>query len=158
MSRKNNMTKILMVCLGNICRSPLAHGILASKLPADQFYVDSAGTANYHIGDPPDHRSISVARQNGLDISQQRGQQFRSSFFDEYDIIYAMDESNFDNIIKLARDKDDITKVKLFLDEDDSVKVQNVPDPYYGDQSGFEYVYHLLDQACETLAKKLQTR
>ncbi|MFC4722150.1 low molecular weight protein-tyrosine-phosphatase [Geojedonia litorea] len=150
------MKKILMVCLGNICRSPLAHGILASKLPSDQFYVDSAGTANYHIGDPPDQRSIAVAKKHGLDISQQRGQQFRSSFFDEFDIIYAMDESNYDNIIKLARDKDDISKVRLILDEDESVKVKNVPDPYYGDRSGFEYVYNLLDQVCETVSQKLQ--
>src|SRR5210317_2153527 len=97
------MVKILMVCLGNICRSPLAHGILKSKLPSDQFFIDSAGTANYHVGDPPDRRSISIAKSNGIDISHQRGQQFKASFFDVYDYIYVMDEHNLEDVIRLAR-------------------------------------------------------
>ena len=150
------MIKILMVCLGNICRSPLAHGILESKLPSDKFYIDSAGTANYHIGDPPDRRSVRVAKSHGIDISNQRGQQFKTEFFDVYDIIYVMDESNYENVIALARNSNDIAKVKLIMDEDLSNSTNYVPDPYYGDESGFEYVYNLLDQVCDKIATKLQ--
>jgi len=145
-----------MVCLGNICRSPLAHGILESKLPRDQFYVDSAGTANYHIGDMPDRRSIAVAKSHGIDISHQRGQQFKASFFDFYDLIYVMDEYNYENVIALARNNEDISKVKLILDEDTSLKIKHVPDPYYGDASDFEYVFGLLDKVCDKIALKLQ--
>ena len=89
------MTKILMVCLGNICRSPLAEGILKSKLPHDKFVVDSAGTAHYHIGNPPDKRSITVAKKYGIDISNLKGRQFGVHDFDEFDLIYVMDESNY---------------------------------------------------------------
>ena len=150
------MIKILMVCLGNICRSPLAHGILESKLPSDQFLVDSAGTANYHIGEAPDRRSIAVAKRHGIDISRQRGQQFKISFFDVYDHIYVMDEHNYENVIALARNSYDISKVKLIMEEDSSLRVNYVPDPYYGDESGFEYVFKLLNQVCEKIALKLQ--
>lgn len=150
------MVKILMVCLGNICRSPLAHGILESKLPSDQFLVDSAGTANYHIGEAPDRRSITVAKRHGIDISRQRGQQFKTSFFDVYDHIYVMDEHNYENVIALARNNSDISKVKLIMEEDTSIKVNYVPDPYYGDESGFEYVFKLLNQVCDKIALKLQ--
>ena len=150
------MVKILMVCLGNICRSPLAHGILESKLPSDQFFIDSAGTANYHVGDAPDRRSIKVAKSHGIDISHQRGQQFKVSFFDVYDHIYVMDEYNYEDVISLARNKNDIAKVKLIMEEDKTNKVKYVPDPYYGDESGFEYVYNLLDEVCESIANKLQ--
>ena len=150
------MVKILMVCLGNICRSPLAHGILESKLSSDQFFIDSAGTANYHVGDPPDRRSIKVAKSHGIDISHQRGQQFKVSFFDVYDHIYVMDEYNYEDVISLARNKNDIAKVKLIMEEDKTNKVKYVPDPYYGDESGFEYVYNLLDEVCESIANKLQ--
>jgi protein-tyrosine phosphatase len=144
-----------MVCLGNICRSPLAHGILESKLPEDKFYVDSAGTANYHVGDPPDHRSIAVAKVNGIDISKQRGRQFIISDFDTFDYIYVMDQSNFENVIKLARNTNDITKVKLILEVDDSITNKRVPDPYYGDCSDFENVFSLLNNACSVLSKTL---
>ena len=150
------MVKILMVCLGNICRSPLAHGILESKLPSDKFYIDSAGTANYHVGDPPDRRSITVANYHGIDISHQRGQQFKASFFDVYDYIYVMDEYNYQDVIRLARTKLDRLKVKLILEEDPSAKLKHVPDPYYGDESGFEFVFTVLDQVCDKIAKKLQ--
>ena len=145
-----------MVCLGNICRSPLAHGILESKLPSDKFYIDSAGTANYHVGEAPDRRSIAVAKSYGIDISHQRGQQFKASFFDLYDLIYVMDESNYEDVIALARNSKDIAKVKLIMEEDRSNTIKYVPDPYYGDESGFEYVFKLLDNVCENIAKKLQ--
>ncbi|WP_178988073.1 low molecular weight protein-tyrosine-phosphatase [Winogradskyella schleiferi] len=149
------MTRILMVCLGNICRSPLAHGIMQSKLPEAHFYVDSAGTGAYHIGNTPDKRSISVAKKYGLDISTQSARQFKVSDFDTFDYIYAMDQSNYTDIISLARNNNDIGKVKLFLEANASIQNKNMPDPYYGDQSDFEYVYKLVDETCSILAKKL---
>ncbi len=149
------MTKILMVCLGNICRSPLAHGILESKLNTSRFYVDSAGTAAYHVGHQPDHRSIKVARNNGIDISHQTARQFKASDFDLFDYIYAMDSSNYTNIISLARNNSDIGKVKLFLEENPNISNKNVPDPYYGDMSDFEYVFDLIETTSAIIAKQL---
>ena len=149
------MTKILMVCLGNICRSPLAHGILESKLPADKFKVDSAGTGDYHIGKLPDHRSIATAKGKGLDITNQRCRQFELSDFDNFDIIYVMDQSNYENVVKLARDTNDISKVKFILENDTSTTPQEVPDPYWGDSQDFEDVYTLLDAVCEKIASNL---
>ncbi|MFK7780834.1 low molecular weight protein-tyrosine-phosphatase [Psychroserpens sp.] len=149
------MTSILMVCLGNICRSPLAHGILESKLPSDFFYVDSAGTANYHVGDYPDHRSIAVAKLNGINIANQRGRQFKLSDFDSFDFIYTMDESNYKNVIALARNNNDFAKVKCILEVDESIQISNVPDPYYGDMSDFQSVFQLLEKACNSLSYKL---
>jgi protein-tyrosine phosphatase len=149
------MTSILMVCLGNICRSPLAHGILESKLPNDLFYIDSAGTANYHIGDLPDHRSIKIAKSHGIDISNQRGRQFIISDFDTFDFIYVMDQSNYNSLLKLARNSTDINKIKLILEETTDNRNINVPDPYYGDIDDFEHVYQLLNSACEHISKKL---
>jgi len=149
------MTKILMVCLGNICRSPLAHGILESKLPSDQFSVDSAGTGNYHIGELPDHRSIAVAKTNGIDISNQKCRQFDLSDFDNFDFIYVMDQSNYKNVIKLARGANDIAKVKLILQDPSTNTAQEVPDPYYGESKDFENVYTLLDTACDKIVHDL---
>jgi len=149
------MTRILMVCLGNICRSPLAHGILHSKLNNDNFYIDSAGTAAYHIGNSPDIRSIKVAHQNGIDISTQSARQFKTSDFDTFDYIYAMDQSNYTAITSLARNNHDIEKVKLFLEINQAVSNKNVPDPYYGDLSDFENVYNLIDKTCDLLIEVL---
>ncbi|WP_431161683.1 low molecular weight protein-tyrosine-phosphatase [Flagellimonas beolgyonensis] len=147
-------TKVLMVCLGNICRSPLAEGILKSKVNPDKVFVDSAGTAGYHVGNPPDHRSVAVARQNGLDISNQRCRKFSSIDFLEFDHIYVMDKSNFSNVMQLANTEDDRAKVKLLLEEID-FDISEVPDPYYGGADGFEKVYQMIDRACEAIAKKL---
>ncbi len=147
-------TKVLMVCLGNICRSPLAEGILKSKVDPDKVFVDSAGTAGYHVGNPPDHRSVAVARQNGLDISNQRCRKFSSIDFLEFDHIYVMDKSNFSNVMQLANTEDDRAKVKLLLEEID-FDISEVPDPYYGGADGFEKVYQMIDRACEAIAKKL---
>ena len=149
------MTKILFVCLGNICRSPLAHGILESKLPSDKFYIDSAGTASYHIGSQPDRRSIQVARNFGVDITNQQARAFQKSDFDTFDIIFAMDKSNYNDIIKLASSEEDTKKVKLFLDENSSILNKNVPDPYYGDMSDFKRVYNLIDETCNMFVNKL---
>jgi len=147
--------RILMVCLGNICRSPLAEGILKSKLPKDSFTIDSAGTSNYHIDELPDRRSIDVAKKHHIDITNQRGRQFTSEDFDEFDLIYAMDSSNYKNIIKLARTQKDMAKVKLILDEIQNFNLKDVPDPYYGGVNGFEHVYQMLDLACQNIAQKI---
>jgi len=148
------MTKILMVCLGNICRSPLAEGILKSKLPENKFFIDSAGTGAYHIGNKPDMRSITVAKENGIDISNLRARQFVKQDFSEFDLIYAMDESNFRHIIKMARNDEDIAKVKLILNEITPNQNKSVPDPYYGGDKGFESVFQMLDEACDKIAEK----
>lgn len=149
------MTRILMVCLGNICRSPLAEGILKSKLPENNFLIDSAGTGNYHIGDLPDKRSIDIAKEFDIDITDQRGRQFSSKDFDVYDVIYAMDNSNYQNIQQLAKNETDKQKVKLIMNEIYKDQNFDVPDPYSGGIEGFKNVFMMLDEACDIIAKKL---
>ncbi|MDX1277765.1 low molecular weight protein-tyrosine-phosphatase [Oceanihabitans sediminis] len=149
------MTKILMVCLGNICRSPLAEGILQAKLPKDKFQVDSAGTGNYHVGELPDSRSIKVAKKYGIDITNQRGRQFKVSDFDAFDFIYVMDNSNFKNVVKLARNETDIAKVKLILNQVYPNQNYDVPDPYTDTQQGFENVFKMLDEATDVIKENL---
>jgi protein-tyrosine phosphatase len=149
------MIKILMVCLGNICRSPLAEGILKSKLPINRFIVDSAGTANYHVGSQPDKRSIAVGKKYGIDISNLKGRQFSVKDFDDFDYIYVMDESNYGNVISLARNQDDENKVKFILNEVYPNQNFDVPDPYYVGEQGFENVYKMLDEACTIIADSL---
>jgi protein-tyrosine phosphatase len=149
------MIKVLMVCLGNICRSPLAEGILVSKVNADEIFVDSAGTGAYHIGKLPDERSIEVARKHGIDITNQRARKFTIKDFDTFDYIYAMDESNYQNILMLARTNEDKSKVQLILNETHPTKNLAVPDPYYGGNQGFENVYIMLEEACEIIVNKL---
>ncbi|MCL7762849.1 low molecular weight phosphotyrosine protein phosphatase [Polaribacter sp. Z014] len=149
------MHKILMVCLGNICRSPLAEGILKSKVNSDSVFVDSAGTAAYHIGKLPDERSIEVANKYGIDITKQRARKFVVKDFDEFDIIFAMDDSNYQNILSLVRNNDDEQKVRMILNEIHPAKNLSVPDPYYGGNQGFENVYKMLDEACDVIASNL---
>ena len=148
------MTRILMVCLGNICRSPLAEGILRSKVNSNVVFVDSAGTAGYHVGSQPDSRSIAVAKKYGIEISEQRSRKFSPIDFEEFDIIYAMDKSNFANI--LAQTQSDIhkRKVRLLLDEI-SLGINEVPDPYYGGTDGFENVFQMISKACEKVAENV---
>ena len=148
------MTKILMVCLGNICRSPLAEGILKAKL-SNNFIVDSAGTANYHTGSAPDQRSIAVAKKYGLNISNLKGRQFTVSDFDRFDFIYVMDDSNYKNVTKLARNDKDLSKVNFILNEVYPNENFDVPDPYYGGDAGFENIYNMLDEACTIIANNL---
>lgn len=147
--------KVLMVCLGNICRSPLAEGILASKVDANKVLVDSAGTSDWHVGKGPDPRSIAIANQFGIDISNQKARQFSVSDYDKFDEIYVMDNSNYEDVIALARNEADKKKVKLILNEVTPDKNLEVPDPYYGGDSGFTDVFNMLDEAFEIVAKKL---
>ena len=143
-----------MVCLGNICRSPLAEGILRAKLSAN-FFIDSAGTGGWHIGESPDNRSISTAKNRGIDITNQRARQFTRSDFEEFDVIYVMDNANYKDVMALAPDEKAKAKVKFILNEIHPQANQDVPDPYYGSQDGFETVFDLLDQACEKIAQRL---
>ena len=149
------MLKVLMVCLGNICRSPLAEGILKSKIDTNQIFVDSAGTGAYHVGNLPDPRSIEVANNHQLDITDQRARAFSSADFDQFDYIYVMDASNYSNVLKLAVNEGQKSKVKLILEELDSDSGMEVPDPYYGGEDGFEHVYQLLEKSCSVIAEKL---
>ena len=145
-----------MVCLGNICRSPLAEGILKSK--TKKIEVDSAGTARYHIGKNPDLRSIEIAKKYNIDISNQRARQFNSNDFSKFDKIYAMDNDNYSKIISLAKNQQEINKVELILNEIFPNQFKSVPDPYYGGARGFENIYDLLNQACEKIASKHEPR
>lgn len=139
---------VLMVCLGNICRSPLAHGILESKAPED-WYIDSAGTSGWHEGERPDTRSIITAKGRGLNIDQQRSRLFLAEDFERFDVIFAMDSSNYTNITRLAPDEASKAKVRLIMNEAYPGENRQVPDPYTGGQRGFEDVYDMLDLAIE---------
>ena len=150
------MQKILMVCLGNICRSPLAEGIML-KLIADNnldISVDSAGTSNYHVGEQPDKRTINNAKKHGVDLSPLRARQFKASDFDEFDLIYVMDKSNRSNVLALATTEQQKQKIKLLLSEIDSNEIPEVPDPYFGGEQGFEDVFQLVYKACEVIVEK----
>lgn len=147
-----------MVCLGNICRSPLAEGILAHKVKENglNWEIDSAGTAAYHVGNLPDERSIEVANKYGIDLTNQRARQFKANDFKEFDVIYAMDTENYNNILNLAKYETEEQKVKLILNEIEPDSNSSVPDPYYGGEEGFENVYQMLDLACEEVLNKFK--
>ena len=147
--------KILMVCLGNICRSPLAEGLLSAKLPKDKFFVDSAGTGAYHIGRQPDQRSVDTAQKKGLDISNQKARQFTARDFEDFDYIFVMDNTNYNDVIELAKNENHKKKVQLILNELFPGDNVDVPDPYYGLQNGFDMVYEMLDETCDIISKKL---
>ena len=149
------MVRVLMVCLGNICRSPLAEGILKSKVDRFKVLVESAGTGAYHVGKLPDSRSIAVAKSHNLDITDQRARKFVVNDFDAFDFIYVMDSSNYANVLKLARNTSDVAKVRFILNEVFPDENMDVPDPYYGGEYGFKNVYRMLDEACDVIAKKL---
>ena len=148
------MIKILMVCLGNICRSPLAEGILSSKLPKDKFIVESAGTSSFHSGNPPDPRSIEIAEKYNLDISKQKSRVFNLYDFESFDLIFVMDKVNYCNVIKLTKNKSDQNKVRLIMDYPGSNMLE-VPDPYYGGNKGFKNIFALLNNACNYHSKQL---
>lgn len=146
-----------MVCLGNICRSPLAEGIMKEKVRAAglDWHVDSAGTSGWHAGELPDRRSILVANKNGVDITDQRSRQFLPEDLDRFDTIFVMDQQNHRDVLFHARSDEQRAKVRLLLDELDGHPIREVPDPYY--DGGFDRVYEMIDQACERFIQKQQT-
>lgn len=148
---------ILMVCLGNICRSPLAQGILEYKAQQAglDINVDSAGTANYHSGERPHKSSIRVAGEKGIDISGQRARQFQVSDLSNFDLIYAMDQSNLNNIYTLTGTKLNPKKVRLFLEELYPGEHRDVPDPWYGDYDGYLTVFDLISSNCDKIIEKI---
>ncbi len=147
-----------MVCLGNICRSPLAEGILRQKAQQNNInlFIDSAGTSNYHIGENPDNRTISNAKKHEVDISDLRARQFSVSDFDEFDTIFVMDSSNYADVIAQARNMTDKNKVEMILNRVYPNTNMSVPDPYFGGEQGFENVYILLDKACEIIIESIK--
>lgn len=152
------MTKILMVCLGNICRSPIAEGILRHKAKQANLdiQIDSAGTSNYHIGEHPDKRTILNAKQHQIDISHLCARQFTVTDFDDFDSIFVMDSSNYADVISLARTAKDKHKVELILNRVYPNSNMSVPDPYFGGEQGFENVFILLDKACDVIIESLK--
>ena len=144
--------RILMVCLGNICRSPLAEGIMKHKIRERglDWTVDSAGTGAWHTGELPDRRSIAKASQYGIDITGQRARQFHPSDFERFDRILVMDTQNRRDVLRLALHDEHRAKVQLILDALHPGQERNVPDPYY-DDDGFEEVFQMLDAACERI-------
>lgn len=154
----NEKTNILMVCLGNICRSPLAEGLMRSKLNFTKFTVDSAGTSGGHKGQAPDKRSIAVANKNGLDISNQKSRKLIKEDFKNFDILYVMDQSNYNDVMALAITEEEKKKVVKILDEVFPGENLDVPDPYFGGSQGFENIYRMLDRATDVIAKKIDNR
>ena len=148
--------KILMVCLGNICRSPLAEGILAHKIKQLDIEVDSAGTAAYHVGKSPDKRSIEIANKYNINLENQRARQFSRSDFDKFDIIYAMDTNNLAHLISLSETKKERQKIRLILNEINPNACESVPDPYYSGKDGFQNTYNMLNEACNKIIQNIE--
>ena len=149
--------KILMVCLGNICRSPLAEGIMKEKIRAAglDWSVDSAGTGGWHVGALPDSRSVAVAEKYGLDITDQRARKFRGYDCIEFDLICAMDSSNYRDIFKHANSQTEKDKIKMIMNFSHPERNISVPDPYH-DDDGFEQVYQMLNEACEGIIRSMK--
>ena len=141
--------KILMVCLGNICRSPLADAILDS-ITSDKITVDSAGTSDYHIDSKPDKRMIKKAIEHGFDLNSLRARQFSKEDFENFDLILTMDKDNYKNVTSKTDNPEYLKKVKLFLSNN-----EDVPDPYFGKEDGFELVFKIVFEECQKLANKL---
>jgi protein-tyrosine phosphatase len=143
--------KVLMVCLGNICRSPLAEGILKHKVQKSglKWHVDSAGTGDWHIGELPDHRSIAIGHKYGIDLTDQRARLFKRSDLDHFDLVLVMDKSNYQDILRFAKTDEQKQKVKLIMNFARPNSNEIVPDPYLDNR--FELVYQLLDEACDAV-------
>lgn len=150
--------KILLVCLGNICRSPMAEGILRAKAMERRLPIttDSAGTSDYHVGDAPDPRATAAMQRHGIDISDLRGRQFRADDFRRFDRLYAMDADNLRNMLRLAPDAELARKARLIMDHAPELPERSVPDPYYGGDESFEHVYAMLDTAFDHLLDELE--
>ena len=142
-----------MVCLGNICRSPLAEGIMRKLTNKQEFLIDSAGTANYHLGAAPDHRSIAIAALHNIDISRQQARQLTPADIDAFDHILVMDEENLSNALALCNSATQRDKIALITTASE-VDAPHIPDPYYGGDDGFAHVYELLHDCCINWLKK----
>ncbi len=160
-SKADKMFKVLFVCTGNICRSPTAEGVFrhlanAAGLEAD-VVADSAGTHSYHVGEPPDSRTVQAAANRGIDLSGQRARRVRTEDFQAFDLILAMDRGHFAHLQALqpngAR-----AEVRLFLDYHPSAELKDVPDPYYGGAHGFEDVLDMVEQATAALIEQIKQR
>ena len=152
--------KILTVCLGNICRSPMAEGILR-HLAAERgitVHTDSAGTGDYHVGEAPDRRAQAAMRRYGIDISDLRARQFVAADYDRFDLILAMDASNLQHMLHLAPDAQLAAKARLVMDHAPQHPQREVPDPYFGGDEGFDAVYHMLVEACHAVLDTVEQR
>ncbi|MBN9298889.1 MAG: low molecular weight phosphotyrosine protein phosphatase [Filimonas sp.] len=147
-----------MVCLGNICRSPLAEGILRHKIAQRKlgWTVDSAGTSNYHIDEPPHKLSQKVALENGIDISDLRGRQFKKNDMLTFDRIYVMDADNYQDVKRMSKELWNADKTDLIMNELYPHENRGVPDPWYGTEEGYHAVYKMLDHACEKILEKYE--
>jgi len=161
-SQNDSTTSVLFVCLGNICRSPLAEGLFREKVRAkgleERFRVASAGTGDWHVGQPPDDRMQAAARRNspdGLDISAQRAQQFAADHFEDFDHIFAMDKSNLHDVLFLDEEEQYDGKVRLFREFDPQPGDFQVPDPYAGGREGFDRVYRIADRTTARILDEL---
>jgi len=152
--------KILMVCLGNICRSPMAEGIMKNKVEKHDLdvEVDSAGFEAFHEGNRPDRRGMATLKKYGIDISNQRSRLFNLNDFNTFDHIYVMDGMNHADVMSVARNEDDKKKVNFILNKIFPGENRHVPDPYYGSGDGFERVYEMLDKACDVIVNELKTK
>ena len=148
-----------MVCLGNICRSPLADGLLREKVKQEglDVMVDSCGTSGHHAGESPDNRMTKTAKSKGIDISDLRSRQITKADLDDFDIIYVMDESNKENVLKLTSNDEQISKIRIYLNEAFPGQNLEVPDPYYGGDAGFEHVFSLVERNTEEIITKLKS-
>lgn len=153
--------KVLFVCMGNICRSPTAHGvfrnIVAEAGLADRIEVDSAGTHAYHVGEPPDARAMSTARKRGIDLSDLRARSASRSDFEKFDYVLAMDSENLEVLRRLCP-RGQERKLRLFLDFAPDLGRREVPDPYYGGPMGFERVFDMVEEAARGLLEEIRTR
>ena len=152
--------KVLFVCLGNICRSPMAEGIFRKKVALEKLPVttDSCGTSANHVGESPDRRAIQCLDAYGVDIRDLKARQFKKEDFERFDVIYAMDTSNYRDITRMAISDAQKQKVILFLQAAYGNNGGSVPDPWYGDEEGFHTVYHMINGACDILLTKLSPK
>ncbi len=153
--------KVLMVCLGNICRSPMAHGLLQHKVEERKldWEIDSAGTSGYHKGELPDRRAIACMKHHGIDITYQKSRQITYEDLHYYDQIFVMDDANLNDVMLLVKTNTEMAKVSLIMDLVEEQKLKEVPDPYFGPgDKGFERVYQMLDKATDKLLEKYDSK
>lgn len=157
---ESQLIKVLFVCMGNICRSPTAEGVFAQLVKKNnlnnKIHIDSAGTHAYHVGEQPDHRSQEVAKKRGIDLSGLRGRQVISNDIIEFDYVLAMDNENYENLLNICPDGYE-SRISLFLSHASDLDVDEVPDPYYGGNSGFDYVLDITEEASKGLLYKIRS-